>query len=152
MRDFARSLGWEKWTNVIGLRYDEGHRVLKAMAANDTGKERWRNAMPLAKAKATRADVAAFWASQFFDLQLRSYEGNCDLCMLKARAKLGAIIRENPGIADWWIEQEKATGGRFVTEYSYADLQREQREQGHLFDGFMDEHDAECGLLCSEAA
>lgn len=157
MRDFARSLGWEHWSNVVGLRYDEGHRVLKALAHNDSGKERWRTVMPLSKAKVTRADVMEFWSRQPFDLHLRSYEGNCDLCFLKARAKLVALIRENPGMADWWIEQErtvapsKASGARFVTEYAYADLEREVRQQGHLFDGFMedgDEHDAECGLWC----
>jgi 3'-phosphoadenosine 5'-phosphosulfate sulfotransferase (PAPS reductase)/FAD synthetase len=150
MRDFARSLGWERWTNVIGLRYDEGHRVLKALANNDTGRERWRNAMPLSKARATKADVSAFWSAQPFDLALRPYEGNCDLCFLKARGKLTAIIRENPGVAGWWVDLEASVAGRFVTEYSYSDLAREVHTQGHLFDGFLDdEHDAECGLLCA---
>jgi len=149
MRDFCRSLGWDRWVNVIGLRYDEGLRVMKALARNDAGKERFTCAMPLSLAHVTKADVMAFWSRQPFDLQLKPYEGNCDLCFLKARAKLNAIIRENPGIAQWWIEQERAVSGQFVTEYSYADLVRGVRDQGHLFDGFMDEHDAECGLICS---
>lgn len=150
MRDFARSLGWDQWTNIIGLRYDEGMRVLKALARNDEGKERWKCAMPLAKAKVTRQAVMAFWAEQPFDLQLKSYEGNCDLCFLKARNKLAAIIRENPGIERWWTEQETIGKGRFVTEYSYADLARDVRNQGHLFDGWVeDEHDVECGLTCA---
>ena len=149
MRDFCRSLGWDHWVNVIGLRYDEGLRVLKALAANDAGKERWRNVMPMTKAKHTKADVRSFWGDQIFDLGLRDYEGNCDLCMLKARAKLTTIMRERPGIERWWVEQENRTGGRFVTEYSYDALSHEVRTQGHLFDGFLDdEHDAECGLLC----
>lgn len=152
MRDFARSLGWEWWLNVIGLRYDEGHRVFKALAANDARKERWRNAMPLAKAKVTKADIMEFWARQPFDLELRSYEGNCDLCFLKGRAKLQTLIREHPGIADWWIEQEQEIGHRFIAECSYADIVNEVRRQGHLFDGFVaddEEHDVECGLLCA---
>lgn len=70
----------------------------------------------------TRRDVEAFWRAQPFDLDLKSYEGNCDLCFLKSKAKLDAIIREQPGAADWWIAQEKVVGGRFVTERSYADL------------------------------
>lgn len=150
MRDFARSLGWERWSNVVGLRYDEGHRVMKMLDRNAQGSERYDVLMPLAKAKATRSDVMTFWSEQPFDLALRSYEGNCDLCFLKARGKLSALIRENPGMADWWTRQEAAVGGRFVTEYSYADLSREVRAQGHLFDGFTadDEHDVECGLLC----
>lgn len=149
MRDFARSLGWEHWQNVIGLRYDEGVRVLKALARNDEGKERWTRIMPLSKARVTRQTVMDFWARQPFDLKLRPYEGNCDLCFLKARAKVLAIVRENPGIERWWIEQEKVGKGRFVTEYSYADLAKQVHDQGHLFDGWMDEHDAECGLLCA---
>jgi 3'-phosphoadenosine 5'-phosphosulfate sulfotransferase (PAPS reductase)/FAD synthetase len=156
MRDFAKSLGWKNWSNVIGLRHDEGHRVMKALAANDTGKQPWRNIMPMSKAKATRRDVMAFWAEQPFDLQLKPYEGNCDLCFLKSKAKLQALIRENPGMADWWVQQEHTAvaGGSstFVTEYSYAQLADQVDRQGFLFD-VDDEHDAECGLTCiGEAA
>ena len=157
MSKFVRSLGWQHWNNVVGLRYDEGMRVLKQIDRNAQGKERYTTLMPMAKARHTKADVMAFWEQQPFDLQLRSYEGNCDLCFLKARAKLSTLIRENPGMADWWIEQErnvrpdKPAGARFVTEYSYAQLARECHAQGHLFDGFMDddEHDTECGLMCA---
>jgi len=151
MRDFAQAgLGWKRWHNVIGLRYDEGHRVLKSLARSDSGKEPWRNLMPLSTARVTVRDVKAFWDAQPFDLQLKHYEGNCDLCFLKGRGKLRAIIREQPGVADWWIEQERVSKGRFVTEYSYADLKREVLEQPHLFDATPDddEHDAECGLWC----
>ena len=157
MRDFAKmTLGWRNWTNVIGLRYDEGHRVLKAYAANDSGKQPWRNAMPMAKAKATKRDVMAFWAAQPFDLQLKSYEGNCDLCFLKGKAKLMALIRENPGMGDWWAEQERkvkpGSGARFVTEYSYADLAETVSRQGFLFEDDGEEFDAECGLICTAEA
>lgn len=81
-----------------------------------------------------------------FDLGLRSYEGNCDLCFLKSRAKLEAIIRENPGIERWWSDQEIVGKGRFVTERSYADLASHVAQSPTLFDD--DEHDVECGLLC----
>ncbi len=96
MRDFCqRELGWKRWHNVIGLRYDEGHRVLKALARNETGKDPWRVLMPMSKAKATkRGHVWPFWLDentdpidlthplpQGFDLGLRDYEGNCDLCL-----------------------------------------------------------------------
>jgi 3'-phosphoadenosine 5'-phosphosulfate sulfotransferase (PAPS reductase)/FAD synthetase len=148
------TLGWDHWTSIIGLRADEGHRVLKALASNDAGKRRDRMAMPLMKAGVTKADVMAFWGAQPFDLGLRGYEGNCDLCFLKSRGKLSTIIREQPGTADWWIEQEKVGKGRFVTEYSYATLQREVTQQPSLFDPAPDddEHDVECGLMCSAEA
>ena len=160
MRDFARAQGWKRWTNVIGLRYDEGHRVLKAIDRSESGKDPWKNAMPLSKAKVSRRDVMAFWASQPFDLALKPYEGNCDLCFLKGRGKLLALIRENPGMADWWVQQEsqinpsKPSGAQFVTEYSYLDLERSVANQSNFFAILDDDfdHDAECGLICAEAA
>lgn len=161
MRDFCLSLGWKKWSNVVGLLYDEGHRVLKAIDRNHTGKERWTTVMPLSKGRITVRDVAAFWREQPFDLGLKHYEGNCDLCFLKGRGSLKAIMRERPGASEWWSAQEQtvtskratSAGARFVTEYSYADLQREVDQQPHLFDDLPDEeHDAECGLWCGEAA
>jgi 3'-phosphoadenosine 5'-phosphosulfate sulfotransferase (PAPS reductase)/FAD synthetase len=155
IRHFVQSeLGWTAWTNVVGLRHDEGHRVMKALARNHEGKSPWRSAVPLANAKVTARDVKAFWEAQPFDLGLRSYEGNCDLCFLKGRGSIKAIMREQPGAADWWIAQEAIGKGRFVTEYSYADLAREVAQQPHLFDEPLDdEHDAECGLWCpGEAA
>jgi 3''-phosphoadenosine 5''-phosphosulfate sulfotransferase (PAPS reductase)/FAD synthetase and related enzymes len=156
MRDFCRSLGWTNWTNVIGLRYDEGMRVLKAIDRSESGKDPWRNHMPLAKAKVTVRDVASFWASQPFDLQLQPYEGNCDLCFLKGAGKLKRLIRDNPGMADWWKTMEASTvaksgaAGRFRKEYSYADLEREVATQPFM-PGLLDdeEYDAECGLHCS---
>lgn len=158
MAKFARSLGWERWANVVGLRYDEGHRVLKQLDRNETGKERYTAVMPLSRAKVSKANVMAFWAGQPFDLGLKSYEGNCDLCFLKARGKLQALIRENPGMADWWIAQEQAvrpdkpSGARFVTEYSYADLADQVGRQGFFAFDDDTEHDAECGLHCGAEA
>lgn len=158
MRDFARSIGFDRWNNVIGLRYDEGLRVLKALARNDEGKERFKAVTPLSKAKVTKRDVMAFWQAQDFDLGLQSYEGNCDLCFLKSRAKLAHIMRENPGIADWWIQQEntvgasKPSGAKFVTEYSYANLLDHTERSPLLFDDLSDEHDVECGLVCEPEA
>lgn len=35
------------------------------------------------------------------------------LCFLKSKPKLLAIMRENPGIERWWIEQEIVGKGRF---------------------------------------
>lgn len=158
MRDFARSVGFERWNNVIGLRYDEGLRVMKALARNDDGRERFKAVMPLSKAKVTKRDVMTFWQSQPFDLGLQSYEGNCDLCFLKSKAKLANIMRENPGMADWWIDQEKnvgaskPSGARFVTEYSYAGLLDHTERSPLLFDDLSDEHDTECGLHCEPEA
>jgi 3'-phosphoadenosine 5'-phosphosulfate sulfotransferase (PAPS reductase)/FAD synthetase len=134
---------------VLGLRHDEGLRLLKGYAKNAEGSDPWPRYYPLDKAGVTKPQVMGFWARQPFDLGLRGYEGNCDLCFLKGRATLKAIMRENPGAADWWIEQERISKGRFVTEYSYATLAREVAEQPHLFDApDSREHDVECGDAC----
>lgn len=145
MKQFMLAQGYEKWTNVVGLRHDEGHRLLKMYARNEAGKERWQSRMPLDKARVAKAAVLKFWLGdnidprhpmlplpQGFDLGLREYEGNCDDCMLKGFEVLVFQERERPGTADWWIEAEdlvssrgaKTSGARFVTEYSYRDIQR----------------------------
>lgn len=150
LEDARNMLGGAK---VLGLRHDEGRRLLTGYAKNAEGGDPWPRFYPLDKAKISKSDVMAFWAAQDFDLGLRGYEGNCDLCFLKGRGTLKALIRENPGAADWWIEQERVGKGRFVTEYSYADLKREVLEQPWLFDEPIDEeHDVECGDQCAAEA
>ena len=88
---------------VLGIRHDEPARVGKQKDAY----------LPLNEARITKADVRHFWARQSFDLQLKDYEGNCDLCMLKGKNKRLTLIAENPNIINWWVEQETKSGGRF---------------------------------------
>ena len=147
MRDFARSLGWDHWTNVIGLRADEPARVTKARARSGT--ERWENSVPLADAGVSVSDVSEFWGRQPFDLRLPSVNGstplgNCDLCFLKGAATIAGIIRERPDLAQWWIEAEaeakarasKPSGARFRSDRpSYARILELSRLQGDLFPG-----------------
>jgi 3'-phosphoadenosine 5'-phosphosulfate sulfotransferase (PAPS reductase)/FAD synthetase len=160
MRNFIRAdRGWKRWNNAIGLRYDEGLRVMKALARNDVGKDPFRAIMPMSKAKATVHHVKAFWDAQPFDLQLASYEGNCDLCFLKSNGKLKRIIRDNPGMAGWWKEQEAiasvtatGAGAHFSEDRTYASLEREVQTQPYmpgLLEDDDEEHDVECGLHCS---
>jgi 3'-phosphoadenosine 5'-phosphosulfate sulfotransferase (PAPS reductase)/FAD synthetase len=153
MRNFARSLGWDRWDSIIGLRADEGMRVMRAVESCQG--ERWRNRMPLYEAGVTQRDVLEFWRAQDFDLGLKGYEGNCDLCFKKGIGKLRALVRENPKSADWWIEQEQLTGGTFWPDYSYKQLRDDVMAQGFLFDANEgsdpdDEHDAECGTWCGK--
>ena len=58
------------------------------------------------KRACSERDVLAWWQRQPFDLALRSYEGNCDLCYLKGHGKITAILRDQPDLAGWWIAQE----------------------------------------------
>ena len=166
MKAYALAQGWERWANVVGLRHDEPARVARSRKPN---KERWTTILPLDDAKVSNRDVRAFWALQDFDLQLLPFEGNCDACFLKARPKLYEVERTAPGTLDWWIAQEAkvtaaiaagdskpmATGARFVTEYSYAELRNSVRRQPDMFLGAFDDDadmDAECGTWCEEAA
>jgi 3'-phosphoadenosine 5'-phosphosulfate sulfotransferase (PAPS reductase)/FAD synthetase len=151
MRDFARSLGWKNWTNVIGLRADEPIRVSRAR----TNRDAWDNDMPLATAGVSRADVTAFWASQPFDLRLPNNDGNtplgnCDLCFLKGGATILGIIRERPELARWWAEAEararasKPDGARFRKDRpGYAEMLRLSRSQSDLF--ALDNNTQPCG-------
>lgn len=114
---YLKSLGMKPndYEKVLGMRYDEPERYHKN---KDTAY------MPLYKHQITKPMVRKFWASMPFDLGLKDYEGNCDLCPLKGKNKKLTILEENPRAADWWIEQEAAspTCGRFNKDYSVFDL------------------------------
>jgi len=118
MRDFMKAQGFETWTNIVGIRADEPRRVARMRAPH---RDRWENEIPLADAGVTEADVLAFWKKQPFDLGLRTWEGNCDLCFLKGGLKKERIILERPDLATWWIEQEARMKATFRADSpSYA--------------------------------
>lgn len=148
--------GYEQWTNVIGLRADEMHRVEKRLAANASTKERWTNACPLAAADVTKREVKAFWDAQPFDLRLENIngntpDGNCDLCMLKGEVTIKSIMRRKPETATWWIGQEaierpgKPDGSRFRNDRpSYAAMRDSVQRQGDLIDFLEDGGSIDC--------
>src|SRR5258708_14415977 len=115
-----RAAGQGDWINAIGLRYDEGLRVFKALARNDAGKERFTTIMPMSRARVTkRGHIMPFWFGegfdrvpnpippvdqlpQGFDLGLQDYEGNCDQCFLKSIRARKRLILDHPDLVDWW--------------------------------------------------
>jgi 3'-phosphoadenosine 5'-phosphosulfate sulfotransferase (PAPS reductase)/FAD synthetase len=153
MRDYARSLGWKNWTNVIGLRADEPIRVARAR----TNRDAWDNDTPLATSGVSRAHVTAFWQWQGFDLRLPNNDGNtplgnCDLCFLKGGATILGIIRERPELAKWWAEAEaeaearasKPDGARFRKDRpGYAAMLKMSQQQEDLF--ALDNNTQPCG-------
>lgn len=157
MTDFAASIGLTpgEYAEVIGLRYDEGFRILKGLAAAE---ERRRTVVyPLSKARVTKPVIMSFWADQNFDLGLEPWEGNCDLCFLKGRGIRKRIIRDDPAKAEWWARNESAHKGKqergwFDRRDSVAGLAEEVRRSPEIFDAIADEYDVECGLHCGEAA
>lgn len=173
MKHFMLAQGHMKWTNAIGLRRDEMHRVFKQIERNEAGKERWITVMPMATKEGAKAkaDIWRFWLGdnadpkrliyplpQGFDLGLYPYEGNCDDCMLKGFDILVHQERERPGTARWWSDEEikmtgrtrKPDGARFVTEYSYEDVIAAAQQPLLIpLDWRTTEYDAECGLWCA---
>lgn len=106
VKRYLMSLGWEYWTNCVGFRADEPHRLNKPKP-----KDRWTVWHPLADAGVSRRDVAAFWNAQPFDLRLLNVNGNCwlgncDGCFLKSEASIAAFSRELPDRAAWWEGME----------------------------------------------
>lgn len=158
-RDYARSLGWKHWTVVLGLRADEASRVSKARARDASEKEPWKTAMPLHAAGISKRDVLEFWQRQNYDLRLPNIggttpAGNCDLCFLKSVATIQGLMRDNPGMADWWIEAEaearasKPDGAKFRAKRpGYAEMQKAVLEQRPFDFGDVD-RSIDC--LCTE--
>ena len=153
MKFFMKAQGYKKWTNVVGLRADEAHRVARGISANDKGKDPWVSVFPLFEAGVTERNVRTWWSEQEFDLQLLPFEGNCDGCFLKARPKLMEVERTKAGTLQWWANIEAKIGATFRPEYSYSELIDAVRRQGDLFADAFDndpEMDAECGLWCGD--
>lgn len=170
-------LGWKvgEYQEIIGLRADEGHRIIKSLAnANYRWDRKSKQEVPrvprrlvrhpLSKIAVTSPDVLRFWLGptgrmdagerpQGFDLGLQPHEGNCDLCFMKGRGLRKRLIRDVPGVADWWNRQEVERGQFFDRRDYVRDLVAEVRQAPDLFDAndldADDEHDAECGLLCA---
>ena len=141
---FMRSLGFDEYDNCVGLRADEPRRV--ARMKGDTKSENVR--MPMAEAGHTLADVLAFWKAQPFDLMLPGGDntfGNCDLCFLKGRAKLSAIMRTMPKAAEWWAEQEERIGSTFRRDrQTYRQMMTQLTVQGRLLDDAIEDDTLPC--------
>jgi 3'-phosphoadenosine 5'-phosphosulfate sulfotransferase (PAPS reductase)/FAD synthetase len=112
--------GWENWTNLVGIRYDEPHRWAKSKSVERN--EVFDIEHPLIRWKITKKHVLDYWSKMPFDLELKDYEGNCDLCFLKGKKKKQMIARNNPEKFTWWVDMERQTGGRFVLDYTYSQL------------------------------
>jgi len=98
------SLGYKEYVSNIGIRKDEAHRAVQILSNCDSFEH---PQFPLIEDGITEKDVLGFWAAHPFDLQLRSFEGNCDLCFLKAKYKRIMMARRNPNALKWWLDKEK---------------------------------------------
>lgn len=156
------TLGLEpgQYTETIGLRDDEGIRILNGLerAEKDSRIVRY----PLAKAKIRKLNILDFWLGenkdprnlthplpQGFDLGLNPWEGNCDFCFQKGKGIRKRLIRDDPTVATWWDEREREQAGWFDKRDLVSELIEQVRASPTLFDDTEDfEYDVECGTHC----
>lgn len=141
-----KSLGFEHWTSILGLRADEPHRVHR-INSGIQGSQRWDVACPMFVAEHCLDDVEAFWKTQDFDLKIPRIRGNCDLCFLKGKKKILTILRQTPDLADWWIAKEQSLGKTFRKDVSMEKLLEIAKRPGLLpWDDFgAAEESLDCG-------
>lgn len=147
---YAKSIGLESWNRAVGLRYDEPRRVhkIRGEGGEDT-------VCPMYHAVHIKSDVMKFWNSQPFDLQLPGNDnafGNCNMCFLKAKAKIAKVMMMNPEAARWWIEQEERTdiaadgmGHTFRKDRpTYRQMLTQITVQGRMFDDAIEDDTIPC--------
>jgi 3'-phosphoadenosine 5'-phosphosulfate sulfotransferase (PAPS reductase)/FAD synthetase len=146
---YLRSIGWDYWTNAVGIRADESKRLKKEGVKHG---DRWMIWQPLANAGVGKRDVAAFWEKQPFDLNMPNVRGNCwlgncDGCFLKSEANIAAFTRDFPDRSQWW-EQMEDLASQLTTgtadQWSKRYTRKEMRE---FMDRQADAFDTE-GMLC----
>ena len=150
-RFVVQGLGWESWSQAVGIRGDESHR------SKTDSKDRWSYWYPLIDDMITKSDIAEFWGKQSlafgFDLQLPNYQGkcpsgNCDFCFLKSEAVIAYMLRHHPERAKWWVDIEKEVGFPFRLDRSLTELSDFMNRQGDwVFDEqgfFCQADDGEC--------
>lgn len=151
MHKYQRSLGWEEWDQMVGIRADEQRRVVKLRNRPSPETKDEVTRLPLADAQVTVHDVNAFWTKQPFNLELttingRTLAGNCDLCFLKPGAQIQSLIAEKPERAIWWAGVEEYAKREFwdkqharaclfrMDRPSYGEMLKFTQDQRDMFD------------------
>lgn len=115
IRKYMKSLGYKEWITALGIRSDEPHRLSRG---NDSNLK--YPFFPLVDIiQVDEAFIRGWWDRQDFDLDLKDYQSNCDLCWKKSKRKRLTLIEEDVTVADWWLKMEEKYGG---------DYQFDQRE------------------------
>ena len=100
MNKYIKTLGFDEVITALGIRYDERHRKSNTAEEHNT-------VYPLCDdLKVDSKFIRDWWSRQCFDLKLKDYEGNCDLCFKKSVRKRLTLIKDDPNIADWWVKME----------------------------------------------
>ena len=151
INDYLIDQGLKEHATLIGLRADEPRRAVRLHNLKREGGDCW---CPLYIDGVTKQTVSDFWQKQNFDLNLPNRNGvtdlgNCTLCHLKGRNKKISIIRQQPDLADWWIEQEKKVKTTFRIDHpDYATMKIIATTQSDLFEDEEEENAIDC--FCTE--
>lgn len=97
INNYIRSKIGNDYDLAIGIRIDEPKRIKNKLGI----------IYPLVNEfPTTKLMVNKWWYNQKFNLDLKDYEGNCDMCWKKSKRKLLTLLIENPGMINWWNEME----------------------------------------------
>ncbi|WGU71649.1 hypothetical protein QIU18_13190 [Capnocytophaga canimorsus] len=99
---------------------------------------------PLAEMNITEKFIRNWWEKQPFDLQLKDYQGNCDLCFLKSKRKRMTLISESESIAHWWAKMEQKYANEICPMFDVRgniSVKNLVKMAGKPFEKAMDKHD-----------
>lgn len=155
---YMKSIGVKDYYSAVGIRHDEAHRINREKAQKE------KYIYPLAdESKVDSAFIRSWWSKQCFDLNLRDYEGNCDMCWKKSKRKLLTMITEKPELIEWWSEMEIKYGGKtaltfFRNNESAKDLIKQAKrpfvkaidtyELSQMQPSFFSDMDSELDCFC----
>lgn len=105
---FLRRKGIREFESYIGFRFDEPERIKK----RKNPFKKVHDKFPLFDLKVNKEMVIQYWALQPYNLEIPSILGNCDLCFLKGKAAIIAILQIYPELADKWIKDENRHKGK----------------------------------------
>lgn len=101
-RRYLVANGIRAYENYIGFRADEPQRVKRR-------KQTWKqvkDVFPLYRDGIDKQMINAYWSQKPYHLEIPSILGNCDLCFMKGKDALMAIMAKYPELADKWIADE----------------------------------------------
>lgn len=104
---YTKTVFGNDYLTAVGIRADEKHRL--------STKDNY--IYPLADLNITEEIIRNWWCKQDFDLEIKDYEGNCDLCFLKSKRKKLTILKNNPTIGDWWKSMEQKYSSQYQEKF-----------------------------------
>jgi 3'-phosphoadenosine 5'-phosphosulfate sulfotransferase (PAPS reductase)/FAD synthetase len=109
IKKYMQSLGYKEWITAVGIRADEPHRINRGSDSNFINPF-----FPLNDIiKVDEEFIRNWWSRQDFDLNLKDYQSNCDLCWKKSKRKRLTLIEESPSVSEWWESMEDKYGGDY---------------------------------------